>query len=563
MRRVIFATIMLLSLCSFLIFYSGISQGTQKRDKAAADSKGPVTWVKTFGGPALEFGYSMQHTSDGGCVAIGYSFASDKQDPDLWVVRLNARGDKVWEKTFERAVHDGSENYAVCQAADGNIFVLAPKNIGEGYSFFGVVRVMKLDDTGKIIWEKGFSQGGAVGHAILATTEGGCLVGGYRFAKSSASQVGWVIKLDNKGDTVWEKLLESAGAAEKSTALLKTSDNHYLIAYTAAESGKGLRIAKLDMGGNVIWSKTYHSTYGSRNRDIVKSLILTPDGEIIVAGRTGETGFNGFILKLDANGEWQWDRLIRNSDGGGYAQPTGDGGCLVVFRQDNYSERRVDLLVVKFDKTGKEVWARVIGEPGRSYLGFALDGASDGGFIVAGYKSLTITNSDLFVMKMDESGRIGKPGLSIAAPASLTIMENIFKQKLEYLRTDKPEVTVLMVEIPAGGDTGWHYHPVPVYAYVLSGSITVEIDNGDTYGFREGDVVLMSEEEPNEEKYARERDYSRKGNRQRHQVTHLRSEMCLRKKAASESLNPSAASIFTGWPASKSTISSSGMWASA
>jgi len=60
------------------------------------------------------------------------------------------------------------------------------------------------------------------------------------------------------------------------------------------------------------------------------------------------------------------------------------------------------------------------------------------------------------------------------------------------LRTDKPEVTVLMVEIPAGGDTGWHYHPVPVYTYILSGSITVEIDNGDTYGFREGDAILDS-----------------------------------------------------------------------
>ena len=63
-------------------------------------------------------------------------------------------------------------------------------------------------------------------------------------------------------------------------------------------------------------------------------------------------------------------------------------------------------------------------------------------------------------------------------------------QKLQYLRTEKPEVTVLMVEIPAGGETGWHQHPVPVYAYMLSGAITVEMESGEKYDFREGDTII-------------------------------------------------------------------------
>ena len=63
-------------------------------------------------------------------------------------------------------------------------------------------------------------------------------------------------------------------------------------------------------------------------------------------------------------------------------------------------------------------------------------------------------------------------------------------QKLNYLQTDSPEVTVLIVEIPPGGETGWHIHPVPVYAYMLSGAITVEMENKETYDFRKGDTVL-------------------------------------------------------------------------
>ncbi len=63
-------------------------------------------------------------------------------------------------------------------------------------------------------------------------------------------------------------------------------------------------------------------------------------------------------------------------------------------------------------------------------------------------------------------------------------------QKLAYPSTDSPEVTVLMVEIPAGAETGWHIHPFPVYAYMLSGAITVEMENNEQYNFKEGDAIL-------------------------------------------------------------------------
>ncbi len=45
-------------------------------------------------------------------------------------------------------------------------------------------------------------------------------------------------------------------------------------------------------------------------------------------------------------------------------------------------------------------------------------------------------------------------------------------QRLAYAKTETPEVTAALVEIPPGGDTGWHSHPIPAYAYVVSGAIT-------------------------------------------------------------------------------------------
>ncbi len=61
---------------------------------------------------------------------------------------------------------------------------------------------------------------------------------------------------------------------------------------------------------------------------------------------------------------------------------------------------------------------------------------------------------------------------------------------LLYLRTDKPEVTALLVHFPPGGSTGWHKHPVPVYAYVLEGELTVELKSGRTFLFKQGDAIF-------------------------------------------------------------------------
>ena len=61
---------------------------------------------------------------------------------------------------------------------------------------------------------------------------------------------------------------------------------------------------------------------------------------------------------------------------------------------------------------------------------------------------------------------------------------------IAYLKTDKPEVTVMTVDIVPGAETGWHVHPVPVYAYVVSGSLTVNIEGHKSLEFKAGEVII-------------------------------------------------------------------------
>ncbi|HNZ09875.1 MAG: Cupin domain protein [Deltaproteobacteria bacterium ADurb.Bin151] len=63
-------------------------------------------------------------------------------------------------------------------------------------------------------------------------------------------------------------------------------------------------------------------------------------------------------------------------------------------------------------------------------------------------------------------------------------------EPIDYLDKDHPRVTVMTVEIEPGKETGWHSHPMEVYAYVLSGRLTVEIEGGKTTEFKKGDAII-------------------------------------------------------------------------
>ena len=57
--------------------------------------------------------------------------------------------------------------------------------------------------------------------------------------------------------------------------------------------------------------------------------------------------------------------------------------------------------------------------------------------------------------------------------------------------TDKPaEVTALIIEIPVGGETGWHHHPVPSFAYIVDGLLDVKLKDGSINHLKAGDPLV-------------------------------------------------------------------------
>jgi quercetin dioxygenase-like cupin family protein len=59
-------------------------------------------------------------------------------------------------------------------------------------------------------------------------------------------------------------------------------------------------------------------------------------------------------------------------------------------------------------------------------------------------------------------------------------------QKIIYPQVSDAEVTIAKITFPPGSETGWHKHDIPVFAYVMEGELTVELEDGKSVQFKQG-----------------------------------------------------------------------------
>ena len=63
-------------------------------------------------------------------------------------------------------------------------------------------------------------------------------------------------------------------------------------------------------------------------------------------------------------------------------------------------------------------------------------------------------------------------------------------QPVRYPKSDQGKITVMEVTVAPGAETGWHKHSVPVYAYVMAGTLSVSLKDGKTFEFTAGDAII-------------------------------------------------------------------------
>ena len=111
------------------------------------NSKGEVEWQKTFGGEYSDRGNSIQQTTDGGYIVAGWtkSFGSAWWK-DVYILKLNSKGEVEWQKTFGGEYDDLANS--IQQTTDGGYIVAGwTESFGSGYED---VYILKLNSKGEV-----------------------------------------------------------------------------------------------------------------------------------------------------------------------------------------------------------------------------------------------------------------------------------------------------------------------------------------------------------------------------------------------------------------------------
>lgn len=287
------------------------------------DKKGNVIWQKRYPVDSAEATGISIITLPGDNYLIGGEFIKldvdnvTRTNRDMYVIKLNGNGDTLWTKQYSKGTGTASTPdfegvRKVIRTSDGGFAVV-------GYTSWATggqqnAWLVKTDSMGNKQWEKTY--GGSAheqGLDIIQTTGGGFYITGFTDSYGPAIRNWYLVRTDNTGNQLWYK---AYGGNEYNIAgsIIPSLDGNYFLAggmYITSTDGQAA-IIKIDANGNVLWEKKY----GIGNlEDEFNSIIQLSDSSLICIGNTRNNvpNSNGWIIKLNQNGNKIWERLYVNS----------------------------------------------------------------------------------------------------------------------------------------------------------------------------------------------------------------------------------------------------------
>lgn len=78
----------------------------------------------------------------------------------------------------------------------------------------------------------------------------------------------------------------------------------------------------------------------------------------------------------------------------------------------------------------------------------------------------------------------------ITAETLLSTQTTVIGQPFDYPTETPAEISASIVTIAPGAETGWHIHPVPLFGYMLEGTLTVDYGSRGTRTYESGDSLV-------------------------------------------------------------------------
>lgn len=151
------------------------------------DSFGNLLWEQSYGGEGIEVSYDIAKTVDNGFVVVGNTFSTNGDillnhgESDMWMIKLDEDGNLIWEQTYGGSQFDLAQ--AVVQSKDGGFLIVGNTKSDDKNSTINYgendIWVVKTNAFGNLVWQKSFGGSGLdFGYDLLENADGSIIVVG-------------------------------------------------------------------------------------------------------------------------------------------------------------------------------------------------------------------------------------------------------------------------------------------------------------------------------------------------------------------------------------------------
>ncbi|MFM8770518.1 MAG: T9SS type A sorting domain-containing protein [Candidatus Kapaibacterium sp.] len=425
------------------------------------------TWLKVFGGANADIGMSVVTAPDGGIVVAGISQSTggvlnltNSGSDDIFVVKLDKRGDVLWRRCFGGFGIDTVTSIATTLNGGYILTGHTTSDPGFGCGRYWDIIVLLLDGQGNVQWNRCYGGSGMdQAHSIVTTSDGWIIAGLTRSIDDlfKTNRRSWedaaCFRINRNGEVMWSITfgVQDFADAVFGSALAAELDGVFVVGYTPhwpfsgeVNAAANMFAILLDADGREVWSARIGGSYA----DIGTAATATTDGGFVVAGYSyshvtddsvKSRGEEDVILtKLDRNGNIVWKTVLggTRSERPRSIAATADGGVIVTgytrsmdMSFDQRTRRDMEAFAARYTSDGTRVWIRCFGglnsDDSRS-----IAMMPDGGFVVTGmtlstdgdFQGTNMGKGDMFVGRFDSNGQLSPTSDVADSPLASTTL---------------------------------------------------------------------------------------------------------------------------------------------